>query len=137
MDRKAKTLLVILLAILPFFLVFILFPSLKQLAIKETTKQETQPTVPMQEQTRSQEVAKNEIFIFSDRYEPSHLEVKVGETVTWVNKDSKQHVLVLLDPPLQKVIPPGESFSFNTYKACVIEFYDGDNESMQGNITVK
>lgn len=57
-----------------------------------------QTTTTLQTTTTTLEISKkitavNEVFIYSDRFEPSKLTVKPGEKVKWINKDNKQHTI--------------------------------------------
>jgi plastocyanin len=105
-------------------------------------------------QQKKQEIPKNqtipqaekskiyEIFIFSDKFEPSQLTINSGEKVKWINKDNKQHELLCLDSTRETlfdvIILPGENFSWSFYSKGKYEFWSPEiGEKMKGNIIVE
>jgi plastocyanin len=95
-----------------------------------TSSEENKTFVPVQIKP-----AKNEIFIYSDKFEPSSMTINLGEQVKWINKDSNDHIIVLSNPPLEKRILAGDSFSFQFISKGVVEFTDRDT-GVKGSITV-
>jgi hypothetical protein len=89
-------------------------------------------------------VEANEIFIYSDSYEPAHVKIRVGEEVKWINKDDEQHILVCADitrgiPLFDVVLLRGEDFTWSFYSKGSYRFWDPDvgEEKMTGMITVE
>ena len=78
---------------------------------------------------------KNEIFVYADRFEPSQLTIKLGEEVKWINKDNKDHIIILSNPPLEKRILAGDYFNFQFTSSGIIEFTDKETGA-KGRITV-
>jgi len=76
--------------------------------------------------TIKEPAGKNEISIYSDRFEPSQLTISLGEEVNWTNKDSKDHVIVLSNPPLEKTVLAGTSFVFQFSSKGTVEVSDKD-----------
>jgi len=104
--------------------------------INATTTTTLQPTQQMIPTTTTQPSQKFEIFIYADHYEPPEVTIRMGDTVEWINKDTKEHILVLPSLPLEKRIIPTGSFSFMFYRTGTFEFWDGDNQDMRGRIIV-
>jgi len=76
--------------------------------------------------TTKETAEKHEIFIYSDRFEPSQLTISLGEEVNWTNNDSKDHVIVLSNPPLEKTVLTGTSFVFLFSSKGTVEVSDKD-----------
>jgi plastocyanin len=77
----------------------------------------------------------SEILIFADRFEPSQLNITIGESVKWINRDYKEHTIILSNPPLEKRVLTNDSFSFQFVKKGLVEFRDKET-GIKGNITV-
>ncbi|MEM5829868.1 MAG: hypothetical protein QW040_01545 [Candidatus Aenigmatarchaeota archaeon] len=117
---------------------FLFFSEMEEIAPQTTTTtlQTTTTEVRIGEKIT---VTKNEVFIYSDKFEPSQLTIKAGEKVKWVNKDNKQHELVCVsaNQALFDVILYKEEFwefSFNETTEC----WDPSvsEETMRMSITV-
>jgi hypothetical protein len=78
---------------------------------------------------------KNEIFIFSDKFEPFQLTISLGEEVKWINKDNKDHTIILSNPPLEKRVIAGDYFNFQFTSKGTVEFTDKET-GVKGSITV-
>jgi plastocyanin len=129
----------ILLSSTIFFFYFI-FPQQKKQEIQENQTQTTTTlniTVEKGKVFTPVEVkpAKNEIFIFSDKFEPSQLTISLGEEVKWINKDNKDHIIILSNPPLEKRIIAGDYFVFQFTSKGIVEFTDKDTGA-KGSITI-
>lgn len=72
-------------------------------------------------------------------FNPSKLQVKVGETVTWTNADTVAHTVSELNGP-QKFdsghVTPGKSFSFTFTKRGQYQYICGIHNFMSGTVTV-
>jgi plastocyanin len=114
----------LLVVFLAFFLTIYFYPIEKETKVENETKNLTETTQPTENITNAttgevftplpekETPEKNEIFIFSNRFEPNTLEIKLGEEVKFTNKDEKEHVIEFSNPPLTKHILPGTDFSF-------------------------
>jgi len=116
-----KKILVIILLLLPliFFLLYFSFFTLKKTEKIATTTTSTitpltttttpSPYIPV---PIIETPGKNEIFIYADKIEPKSLEIKLGEAITFINKDTKTHVLTFPSPPLTKNLPANSNWQF-------------------------
>ncbi|MEM5773334.1 MAG: hypothetical protein QXL86_03905, partial [Candidatus Aenigmatarchaeota archaeon] len=79
---------------------FLFFGGEVEEIVPQTTTTLPQTTTTLQTTTTTvagrggRIITVNEVFIYSDRFEPSQLAVKLGEKVKWINKDNKPHTLV-------------------------------------------
>ena len=103
-----------------------------------TTKPGVTTSLPSSE--GGQIIPINDVSIYSNRFEPSQLNIKPNEKVKWINKDSKQHEVVCIDsdqtPLFDAILNAGESWEF--YMAKSGECWDPSvsEESMRMSITV-
>jgi len=84
----------------------------------------------------------------SKAFSPNPINVKVGGTVTWTNKDTQAHTVVsgtgstdpnkgkVFDSGLTTLIQPGKSFSHTFTAAGTIPYFCQIHPSMVGKITV-
>jgi plastocyanin len=118
-----KRILIIILLLLPF-IIFLLYFSF--FTLRKPEKTTTQTTLPTQTTVTTTTIpspyipvpiietpGKNEIFIYADKIEPKSLEIKLGEVITFINKDTKTHVLTFSSPPLTKNLPTNSSWPFH------------------------
>ena len=90
-------------------------------------------TVPITTTTIALKV--NEILIYPDRFEPSNMTMSAGEQVKWVNKDDKEHILVLSNPPIEKRVLAGSYFLLTFSSKGSVGFSDKDT-GIAGTITI-
>lgn len=110
------------------------------IGIKTTTTQIETTTTTIEIQTTTTttieiQIEGKKIFIYADKFEPSSVEINLGDEVVWVNKDDKEHVIILSNPPLEKRILAGDSFTFQFTFTGSIEFVDRDTGA-KGIITI-
>lgn len=76
------------------------------------------------------------VVIKSFSFQPEVLDVKVGDSVTWINEDSAAHDVVseFFKSPLMKT---GEWFTFTFDKAGSYDYACGIHPSMKGKIIVR
>jgi plastocyanin len=134
------TIIAILLSSTIFFFYFISYqPKKQEIQENQTTPKETTSTEEIEKGKVFTPVevkpAKNEIFIFSDKFEPSQLTISSGEEVKWINKDDKDHIIILSNPPLEKRITAGDYFAFQFTSKGIVEFTDKDTGA-KGSITI-
>jgi plastocyanin len=101
-----------------------------------------QPTIKLETPTTQPSAVQpakptNETIVISNfNFSPLNLNIAVGSTVTWVNKDMTSHIVksdFFESPLLQK----DESFSY-TFKAPLeVPYYCSIHHSMKGTISVK
>jgi plastocyanin len=71
-------------------------------------------------------------------YNPGQTKVNIGETVTWINKDSNRHTATSNDRTFDSgILREGEAFSFTFEKEGDITYFCTLHPSMVGTLTVK
>ena len=80
---------------------------------------------------------KNIVIIQNFAFNPSEINVSVGEKITWINKDSYEHTVSLDDGLYNMGIKPGESISTMFDTAGTYTYHCSIHPSMKGKITVK
>jgi plastocyanin len=97
--------------------------------IIETTPVEEPKEVPSEKPTTEIDIVEesklttNEINIHRDKFDPDTITIKVGDTVTWTNKDDRKHFIVgkeLTQSHIEvvnegwksKTLAPGETYSY-------------------------
>ena len=80
----------------------------------------------------------NEIVIQNFAFEPSTLTVKVGEKVTWVNRDDEPHTATATDKRFNsKTLENGDRFSTEFNAPGTYKYYCALHPKMTGQIVVK
>jgi plastocyanin len=73
----------------------------------------------------------------SNSFSPNPVEVKVGETVTWVNDDSARHTVTSKDGVFDsRMMGKGQSFSFTFDKAGEYPYFCEPHPNMVGTVVV-
>jgi plastocyanin len=74
----------------------------------------------------------------SNSYNPNPVEVKVGETVTWINDDSGRHTVTSKDDGVfdSGIMGKGQSFSYTFDKAGEYPYYCTLHPNMVGTVVV-
>ena len=73
----------------------------------------------------------------SNSYSPNPVEVKAGETVTWVNDDSAAHTATSKDGIFNSdVLFRGQSFSYTFDKAGEYQYFCSPHPDMVGTVVV-
>ncbi len=73
------------------------------------------------------------------QFEPKSIEVKVGQTVTWVNKDTAPHNVVNKregQQPKSELFNEGGKYSFTPTKAGRIDYVCTIHPGMEGSLDV-
>ena len=82
-------------------------------------------------------VAKNEISIKGNAFNPDNLSIKVGDTVTWINNDSYAHTVKAKTGEFDSGnIASGGKFSFTFSKEGTYDYICAIHTSMTGKIVV-
>lgn len=80
----------------------------------------------------------NEVVIQNFAFEPSTLTVKVGEKVTWVNRDDEPHTATATDKRFaSKTLENGDRFSTEFTAPGTYKYYCALHPKMTGQIIVK
>jgi plastocyanin len=73
-------------------------------------------------------------------FSPANITVKIGDTVTWTNKDSAAHTVTAdsgsSDAPSSGNIAAGGTYSFKFTKAATYIYHCAIHPNMQGSVTV-
>jgi plastocyanin len=73
----------------------------------------------------------------SNSFSPNPVEVKVGETVTWINDDSGRHTVTSKDGVFDSgIMGKGQSFSFTFDKAGEYQYFCEPHPNMVGTVVV-
>jgi plastocyanin len=73
----------------------------------------------------------------SNSFSPSPLEVKVGETVTWINDDSGRHTVTSKDGIFDSgIMGKGQSFSYTFDRADEYPYFCKPHPNMVGTVVV-
>lgn len=73
----------------------------------------------------------------SNSFSPNPVEVKVGETVTWINDDSSRHTVTSKDGVFDsEMMGKGQSFSFTFDKAGEYPYFCSPHPGMVGTVVV-
>lgn len=73
----------------------------------------------------------------SNSFSPNPVEVKVGETVTWVNDDSGRHTVTSKDDVFDSgMMGKAQSFSFTFDKAGEYPYFCEPHPNMMGTVVV-
>src|ERR687893_2230146 len=74
----------------------------------------------------------------SNSFSPNPVEVKVGETVTWINDDSGRHTVTSKDDGIfdSGVLGKGQSFSYTFDTAGEYPYYCEPHPNMVGTVVV-
>lgn len=97
---------------------------------KATTTTDTSQQTP----TKDKVTVKIENFTFS----PADVNVSVGGTVTWINKDGAAHTVTGTNNEFTSgQLADGKSFSFTFTKPGTIAYFCQNHPSMTGTVVVK
>jgi plastocyanin len=73
----------------------------------------------------------------SNSFSPNPVEVKVGETVTWINDDSGRHTVTSKDGVFDSgIMGKGQSFRFTFDKAGQYPYFCSPHPGMVGTVVV-
>jgi plastocyanin len=93
-----------------------------------------QPIVPMPSDSKLVKIVANS---GSNSFNPSPVEIKVGETVTWVNDDSARHSVTSKERILDSgILAEGQSFSHTFDKAGEYPYFCSPHPTMVGTVVV-
>jgi amicyanin len=86
-------------------------------------------------------VATKEAEIENFDFKPATIKVKIGDTVTWTNKDTAKHDVVddndNPDGPKGPLLSKGESYSFTFKKAGTYNYHCSPHPYMKGTVIVE
>ncbi|MEK6845908.1 MAG: cupredoxin domain-containing protein [Nanoarchaeota archaeon] len=76
------------------------------------------------------------VIVESFKFAPVDLEVKVGDMVEWVNKDSTAHTITLDNGLLDEKLPSGGTASYTFKEKGTFTYYCALHPSMKGTVVV-
>ena len=81
--------------------------------------------------------SKNEILIESNAFKPDSITIKVGDTITWTNKDSYSHTVKAKNGEFDSGdMASGTTFNFTFTKEGTYDYICGIHTFMKGTIIV-
>lgn len=92
-----------------------------------------------QQEDQNNEITGDQIVveIKNSIYSPANLEIKKGQTVIWINRDSQPHDVIDLDDTFSSpALYKDQSFSFTFDESGSFNYYCSFHPIMQGTITV-
>ena len=78
----------------------------------------------------------NQIVIEDFKFMPTDLEVSVGTTVEWSNKDSVKHTVTFENGDLDEVLPIGATKTFTFEETGEYRYFCQFHPGMQGSVIV-
>ncbi len=100
---------------------------------------------PVSSSSASATIKESIVTITAAGFNPKDLKIKVGESVTWVNNDTKDHNVASAPHPTHTVYPPlnlgvaeaGEKKSLVFPTPGTYKYHDHLNPSLFGSVTVE
>jgi len=103
----------------------------------EDDSQERSSSLPIMEEGKAVSIVGNSA---GNSYNPNLIEIKVGDTVTWINSDSSPHTVTSLSSNDSNfdsgVLRNGEAFSFTFDKEGQYSYFCTLHPSMVGTVVV-
>lgn len=75
------------------------------------------------------------VEIINNRFLPEQLEIKVGDTLEWINRDNVDHTITALG--VTQKIPAGESYAYTFDQSGTYQYSSTEYPDMVGTIMVK
>ncbi|TGC10757.1 hypothetical protein CUN85_04155 [Methanolobus halotolerans] len=98
---------------------------------------QTTDDLTVDNQTEEEEEGETVVIIDEDGFNPSEIEISVGETVTWINQDDSVHTVtgdaLAFD---SGELAEGESYSYTFDEAGTFEYESEEDFLLSGTITV-
>jgi plastocyanin len=80
---------------------------------------------------------KHTVVIDQMAYVPANLQIQVGDTVTWINRDDRDHTVVASDGSFNSDnLKPGGSYSFRFTRPGRFAYSCAYHPRMKGSVTV-
>jgi len=76
------------------------------------------------------------VVIENGKFNPMDLEVKVGDTIEWVNKDGKSHTVTFEDVRIDEELPDRGITSYTFTEAEEVRYFCRFHSGMQGSVMV-
>lgn len=99
-------------------------------------KEEMPPSFPEEAETApGKEIF--QVVIADDKFQPTDLEIKVGDTIEWTNKDEIEQTVTFSDGFMDEKLPVGASGGYTFEKAGEYDYRCSLHPEMQGEVTLK
>ncbi len=111
-------------------------PAAEQTVKETTTEAPAQPAEPTmaKEGTTSGETL--QVLVENFKFAPTNLEVKVGDTVKWVNKDSVRHTVTIPVLNVDQNLPAGGTTTYTFTEKGSFDYHCTPHPSMQAKVVV-
>jgi plastocyanin len=110
------------------------YGELRDLGVKGSGNSGQETTTPIPANSTVVKIVAN---AGSNSFSPNPVEVKVGETVTWINDDSGRHTITSKDGTFDSgVMGKGQSFSHTFDKAGQYPYFCSPHPNMVGTVVV-
>ena len=94
---------------------------------------------PATEADRGDAVSGQQVEMVDIAYQPQTIQVRTGETITWINRDSVQHDVVNVEEgeePRSELFNEGETYEWTPTEAGTVEYLCTVHPSMRGTVEV-
>lgn len=78
-----------------------------------------------------------QVVIENFKYMPTDLEIKAGDTVEWVNKDSAEHTVTFEDDVLDEKLAAGGMVRYTFTETGIFSYSCSFHSSMKGTVIVE
>ncbi|MDQ3854243.1 MAG: cupredoxin family copper-binding protein [Thermoproteota archaeon] len=112
--------------------------EIRQSLEREESEQDSQEESPLLSITEEEEVVSIVANSGSNSYNPNPIEIKVGDTVTWINDDSSRHTVTSSNDSTfdSDIMRRGERFSFTFDNVGEYPYFCTLHPSMVGTVIV-
>lgn len=106
--------------------------------VPSTTEKAVPETPKVAESVSAPKVAgeTHNVIVEDFKFAPADLEVKVGDTVEWVNKDSAAHTVTLDNGALDEKLPSGATVSHTFKEKGTFTYHCSPHPKMVGKVVV-
>lgn len=98
-------------------------------SVEEAVVEEEAVTAPATGETR-------QVVIENFKYSPFTMEVKVGDTVEWVNKDSAAHTVTIASLNVDENLPQGATYTYTFTEKGTYDYRCRFHAGMKGKVIV-
>ncbi len=110
-------------------------PAAEQTVKETTTDTTTQPAEPaVKAAATSGETL--QVIVENFKFAPTNLEVKVGDTVEWINKDSVRHTVTIPVLNVDQNLPAGGTTTYTFTEKGSFDYHCTPHPSMQAKVVV-
>ncbi len=122
--------------VLMIFCVLSLFVLLIACGTEETVEENAEMTIVSDDTAVTVSSGTAQVVIEDSVFMPINLEVSVGTTVEWVNKDSVDHTISFENGDLDELLPQGATGTFTFNEKGEFRYFCKFHPGMQGTVIV-